>query len=88
MQAVLRDRFGLVLRVETRQIAVYGFAQTRSGHKLKPADANGKGPSLQTNPENGVMTGVGVNLRMLSGTLNRPVVNETGLDGPFDFSLE
>jgi uncharacterized protein (TIGR03435 family) len=92
MQAVLRDRFGLQLRVETRELPIYAIVQAKGGSKLKSAAASGKGPSMQTNPQVGEMTAVGANMRMLtnvfSGILKRPVVDESGVDGIFDFKLQ
>jgi uncharacterized protein (TIGR03435 family) len=91
MKAVLRDRFGLVLRMETRQLPTYGLVQAKGGHKLKTPQP-GKGPSLMMNPQKGEITAIGADLPMLtnvlSNILGRPVVNETGLDGAFDLKLE
>lgn len=92
LQAILRDRFGLVLRVETRLMPVYGLVEAKGGNKLTAASGAGKGPGMQTNAEKGVLTGTGANMRMLSNILSnllkRPVVNETTLDGPYDLKLE
>ncbi len=89
LRAVLRDRFGLVLRQETRQLPVYGLVAAKGGHKLRPPSA-GKGPSM--NGGNGSLTGYGVNIKMLTDvlgrTLQRPVVDETGVAGTFDMKLE
>ncbi|NDJ12575.1 MAG: TIGR03435 family protein [Acidobacteriia bacterium] len=87
MKAVLRDRFGLVLREETRQLPVYGLVVAKGGHKLKTPDEAKTGPSMSTNPERGQMTGYGVNMgmftRALAGYLQKPVVDETGFTVPF-----
>ena len=83
MKAVLRDRFGLVLREETRQMPVYGLVVAKGGHKLKTPDEAKKGPSMSTNGERGQMTGYGVNMgmltRALAGFLKRPVTDEQAL---------
>jgi len=42
MQAVLRDRFGLVLRSENRELPIYNLVQAKGGHKLLPADPFGR----------------------------------------------
>ena len=92
MKAVLRDRFGLVLREETRQMPVYGLVVAKGGHKLKTPDEAKKGPSMSTNGERGQITGYGVNMgmltRALAGFLKRPVTDETGFNVPFDMKLE
>lgn len=88
-QALLRDRLGLVLRAETREMPVYALMVARGGHKLQEAQP-GRGPHLQMT--RGRLTANGVYLEMLVGNLSwttqRVVVNETGLDGAFDFTLE
>ena len=89
LQAVLRDRFGLVLRAETKELPMYGLVIARGGHKLaKAADLN-RGPSMNTNRKE--LTIVSGYLSMftqgLSTLLGRHVANETGLDGPFDFKV-
>lgn len=37
MQAVLRDRFGLVLRAETRELPIYAHVLAKGGIKLTPS---------------------------------------------------
>jgi uncharacterized protein (TIGR03435 family) len=69
---------------------VYALTVAKGGHKLKVPGETGQGPHLMTNRSQ--MTGVGVHMSMvapsLGGLLGRPVINETGLDGPFDFKVE
>jgi uncharacterized protein (TIGR03435 family) len=91
MQAVLRDRFGLVLRAENRELPVYNLLQAKGGHRLSPHDsAIPRPPSLRSNGRQ--MTGTGVNVGMLaqqlSLLLDRPVHDETGLTGEYDFKLD
>jgi uncharacterized protein (TIGR03435 family) len=90
LQAVLRDRFGLVLRAETRELPIYSLSQAKGGNKLSPrADAN-PGPTMQMG--RGHVTGTAVTLDMLtkqlSAVLGRPVTDETGLTGQYDFKLD
>ncbi len=89
LQAVLRDRFGLVLRAETRELPIYALVPAKGGMKLT-ASANAT-PSLRGGP--GGITGTGATLHMLagflSGVLGRPVNDETGTDDrQYDFKLE
>ncbi len=92
MQAVLRDRFGVKLRMETRELPVYSLTIAKSGSKLKEPEAGGKGPSMMMNPDKGELTGIGANMRMLtnvlSNILKRPVIDETGVDSTFDMKLQ
>jgi uncharacterized protein (TIGR03435 family) len=89
LQAVLRDRFGLVLRAETHELPVYALVVAKNGPKLTPA-ADPKAMNMTAN--RGKMEGKAVYLKTLtdslSGLLGRHVTNETGLDGPYDFKLE
>jgi uncharacterized protein (TIGR03435 family) len=91
MQAILRDRFGLKLRVEKRELPLYELVQAKSGSKLTAASTQGKGPSMQTNPQTGELNATGANMRMLtnvlSGLLKRPVNDESKLTGAYDFQL-
>src|SRR5206468_3488517 len=49
MQAVLYDRFGLVIRKEIRELPTYGLTVAKNGHKLTtPAQPN-RGMSLNIN---------------------------------------
>jgi uncharacterized protein (TIGR03435 family) len=92
MQAVLHDRFGVKLRMETRELPIYTLIVAKSGSKLKDPEAAGKGPGMMMNPEKGELTGVGANMRMLtnvlSNILKRPVVDETGIGSTFDMKLQ
>jgi uncharacterized protein (TIGR03435 family) len=91
MQAVLRDRFGLQLRMETRELPIYVLSPAKNGSKLKAPEEAGKGPSMMTSPEKGDLTGFGANMRMftnvLSNILKRPVVDHSGVEGTFDLKL-
>jgi bla regulator protein blaR1 len=92
MQAVLRDRFGLVLRRETRELPMYALTVAKKGvHKLSaPAEA-GRGVGFSIN--NGQqITATSSSMKMLADALSELlghfVADETGLDGSFDFKLE
>lgn len=91
MQSVLRDRFGLVLRTDSRELPMYALTIAKGGPKLTQSAAqSGNGPRImmgrgQMNVTGGSLTMLASSLSMLAG---RHVSNETGLDGPFDFKLE
>jgi uncharacterized protein (TIGR03435 family) len=90
MQAVLRDRFGLVLRAETHELPIYVLTQAKGGHKLLPHDSSKPGPSIGSNGR-GQIAAVGVTVELLasqlSSQLQRPVRDESHLDGEYDFTL-
>jgi uncharacterized protein (TIGR03435 family) len=89
LQDVLRDRFGLVLRTEKHELPIYNLIQAKSGHKLLPHDP-GKRGSIGENEHQITVIGesVGTLAKMLSGLFGRPVHDETGLNGQYDFKLD
>src|SRR6185369_7156573 len=91
MQAVLRDRFSLVLRTETRELPIYVLSTAKGGHKLTaPAHPE----RLQNmNINNGrQIVGTTASTKALAESLamllGRPVHDETGLDGAYDFKVD
>jgi uncharacterized protein (TIGR03435 family) len=91
-QAVLRDRFGLILRAETRELPIYALILAKGGHKLSPPTVTNHGVFLQARGTQRIASGPGATIKMLAESLarelGRPVTNETGLDGLYDFKLE
>ena len=47
LQAVLRDRFGLVLRTETRELPIYNLTQAKSGAQASAARSGGNAASIR-----------------------------------------
>jgi uncharacterized protein (TIGR03435 family) len=90
MQAVLRDRFGLVLRAETREMPVYVLTVGKNGHKLLPPKEEHAFPHMSTSPDE--ITGTNLDLRFLTNGLanlmGRYVRDETGLKGVYDFKMK
>jgi uncharacterized protein (TIGR03435 family) len=89
LQALLVDRFKLATHRETKELAVYALIVDRNGSKLKPAEGFGtsvssspKGRSMRANATMKSFAGT------LSGLLDRPVVDMTGLTGGFNINLE
>jgi uncharacterized protein (TIGR03435 family) len=90
LQALLQDRFKLSLGHESRIQPVYELAVLKNGPKLRESDSN-------TGMATGAITPNGVVFRnmtmwrfaaLLTGRLDRPVVDATGLTGVYDFTLE
>ena len=91
VQALLKDRFQLQLHRETRTGSIYSLAIAKGGIKST-------GLSVTQNPHRGINAGQGTMLGeaasiaqlayKLSRLLGRPVVNNTGLEGNYDFKLE
>ncbi len=89
LQAVFRDRFGLIVRTETRELPIYVLRQSKGGSRLSP-HAEGTPELIQIHA--GSMVGgkvtIGILAKMLSSEFHRPVHDETGLTGEYDFKLE
>jgi uncharacterized protein (TIGR03435 family) len=91
MQAILRDRFGLVVRAESRGgQPLYSLTIAKGGSKLAAAANDGPERNMRISP--GRITAKATDMKMLtrflSTQLGRPVVDETGLEGNFDFVIE
>jgi len=93
LQAVLRDRFGLVLRSETHELPVYLLTQTKSGAKLTVHPEGEPGHGYRMN-DSGYrhLEAVGITIKTLADNLSsivgRPVNDGSGLPGQYDFKLE
>ena len=90
VRALLVERFQLRLRQESRELPVYSLIVDKGGHKLTPS-ATGAG-RVFTSSSNAIRTmnsegfsskGIAENFSFL----DRPVLDETGLSGLFDFKL-
>ena len=95
-QSLLADRFRLKVHFETREMPVYALVVAKSGAKLNPA-THVESSRLSTlgNEQGSEMTALGVTLEqfvhspLLTGSAGgRPVVDQTGLKGAFDFTLK
>ena len=92
LQALLTDRFKLAVHRETQQTEQYTLAVGKSGSKLQEAKGGGSknfinwtGPGHATFTENSTLLGL---INVLSGILQSPVIDDTGLKGTFNFSLD
>lgn len=90
LQAVLRDRFRLVLRAEMRELPVYALARAK-GSARAPRVTDG-GPTFFHNNGKGHVESSGMPMKMLtdflSSNLGRPVQDQTGLTGDYDYKLD
>jgi bla regulator protein blaR1 len=104
LQALLADRFRLVVHRETRQLPIYSLTIAANGPKLQkasPGDAYANGMKRRDGvpmgaglwvPQSGVILGQGVSTAALavhlSQQLGRVIVDNTGLSGKYDFKLQ
>jgi uncharacterized protein (TIGR03435 family) len=95
IQSLLADRFQLRIHKETRQEQVYSLVVAKNGPKFKDSRFNesdvGKGilPGLTMHPYELIGFSVDIHLlaEELSRRLSRNVIDQTGLNGEYDFSL-
>ena len=89
--SVLRDRFGLIMRAETRELSIYALTQARGGANLSLDPAPGVSTSFRRTAP-GRIEAVGAPIKMLANYLSmdlgRPVNDETGMTGQYDLKLE
>jgi uncharacterized protein (TIGR03435 family) len=99
LQPVLEDRFHLKLHYQTKDLPAYALviANPRNGPKLTAVE-----PSIAANglPDPGAIHNIGRNqikaeaapitilISVLTQQLGRPVVDRTGLNGRYDFTLK
>jgi len=90
-QTLLTDRFKLRFHRETKELPAYVLTVDRSGPKLKLNESPEQFEIPVKGPP-GKMVGERVSMSHLSWILaqilNRPVVDKTGLDRYYDFTLE
>ena len=95
LQALLAERFQLKIHRETKEMPVYGLVKGKSGPKLKDNSAgdppmmrmSSKGSSTQMTFTGSPLEQLAMQLEHVPG-VDRPVLNETGLTGKYDFQLD
>jgi len=94
LRSLLTDRFGLVVRRETKEQPIYALVVGKNGPRLQPTKRTDSNSGTRTNMSNGrgtaTFTGVttAVLAQQLARRTGRPVVDKTGLTGKYDFKLE
>jgi bla regulator protein blaR1 len=89
VRTLLKERFKLASHFETKEGPVYKLVTARNGPKIKPA----QDPRGWTRYASGRIETHNMTMPMLAFTLagpylERPVTDETGLTGAFEFTLE
>ena len=95
IQSLLADRFQLRIHKETREQQVYSLVVAKNGPKFKESKFNegdvekGRLPGLKMFPYQLTGTSVDIHLlaEQLSRSLGRNVIDQTGLNGAYDFDL-
>jgi len=92
VQKLLAERFGLSFHLEKREISAYVITVGKSGPKLTKNESGGNLPGFGGRGPGafGVRNSTMVEFAgfLQGGTLDRPVVDKTGLPGKYDFTLE
>ena len=90
LQSLLADRFALSFHREPREMKVILLTVASGGAKLKPAAAPDAKP-FRENSANGTIAKsmpIGEFADFISGPLEIPIVDRTGLAGKYDFTLD
>jgi uncharacterized protein (TIGR03435 family) len=92
MQKLLADRFKLKFHRDKRELAAYLLTVGKNGQKLTPSERKGQLPNFHYRPDDTGLKLFATNATMADFTgflqllvLDRPVVNQTGIIGRFDF---
>lgn len=91
LQKLLADRFRLAFHRDKQQLTVYALMVGKNGPKLTKSEANSPIPQLVPRApgdwpvRNATMEEVA---SVMQAHLDRPVVDQTGLKGRFDFQLQ
>jgi uncharacterized protein (TIGR03435 family) len=89
LQTLLTDRFKLSLRRDSRELPVYALVVDRGGPKFHESEASVRvNLSGSRGKLNAQKIGMGNLARFLSGEMDLPVLDRTGLTGRYSFTLE
>jgi bla regulator protein blaR1 len=92
LRVLLEDRFRLIVRRETKEMPVYALVVGKGGSKLAPHAGESPQPGQAVRSGRGMfsikMGGVALLTAQLERQLARVVVDETGLTGEYDYTLE
>ena len=90
LQAMLADRFALKAHRETNDLPIYELTVAKGGSKMKQTSPDTTGGNA--NYASGKVTAHQISIESLAANLSfavgRVVVNKTGLDGGYDFTLD
>jgi uncharacterized protein (TIGR03435 family) len=90
LQSLLADRFKLVLHRQSKEFQVYVLSPGKNGTKLQESTGTGEG-SIEAQPNRMSVvvarTPVSQMIDMLTAVLGAPVLDETGLKGKYDITV-
>src|SRR5262249_13240100 len=97
LQALLEDRFKLKVHWETRTMPVYALTIAKKGAKLTPTGGSAEPPPISSRrlPNGNIQSTfkyVNTSMQAFAAEwgdfMDHPVIDRTGLNGNFDFTLE
>ena len=92
VQTLLEDRFKLVLQRTTKELPMYVLVVGKGGPELSEREKPVRPTDARMSVGRGLMVGqrmlMPLVVQSLSSVLGRPVADETGLKGYYDFRLE
>jgi uncharacterized protein (TIGR03435 family) len=90
LRRLLAERFHLRVHTETRKEQVYALVVAKGGPKLKEPESRIEEPFVSFLPRGyrGRNATIDQLVYRLAQSLKRPVANETGIQGNFDFTIE
>jgi uncharacterized protein (TIGR03435 family) len=92
LQTLLTERFSLMLHRDRQELPVYALVVGKNGSKLQAVSAGDIQSRLRRDNATATLTGTKMSMAdladSLSGQVDRPVVDKTGLTGVFDVTLK
>jgi uncharacterized protein (TIGR03435 family) len=92
LQSLLAERFQLKTHRESKEMSAYVLLPAKSGFKLKPAEGSGSGINSSRGAGKAKATCRHVSMArladFLSGRVDHPVVDQSGIPDAYDFTLE
>jgi uncharacterized protein (TIGR03435 family) len=92
LQALLADRFQLVVRREIKEMPVFALTAAKSGFKLKESNKPPNEADGSVHSEGGNLAFQKVTMadlaQVLAGTVKNQVLDQTNIAGKFDFTLQ
>jgi uncharacterized protein (TIGR03435 family) len=88
LQSLLACRFHLTIHRETREMPIFALVAGETPLKFRERAAGEEDPSVRSEPGKLRFKDVPALASFMSGFVERPVVDSTGLKGEFDISLD
>jgi uncharacterized protein (TIGR03435 family) len=91
LRSTLAERFGLKVHMERKEMPVYALIVTKGGPKLQETTTEGP-PVFGKDGNRPALTAQRASMKdlaeQISGPLNRPVIDATGLTGRYDIRID